>query len=217
MAGRRGTPRHSAPSRGHARRRPSRRGGWPRRLVGGAAVLAVVAAVAAAVVTLAPTTVGRSLIYPVHDAQQVEDAARRHGLDPALVCAVIKCESSWDASAESGAGAVGLMQVMPSTAESLVSLGRVDGELYEASNLTDPATNLEFGCAYLEFLEENLSSTEEIVAAYNAGLGAVQGWLADGGSVPEDIAYAETRTYLERVTAAYDGYLKSYPDGITGA
>lgn len=163
-----------------------------------------------------PTSPLWRLVYRIDHAALVEDAAQRHGLDPDLVCAIIKCESDWDAGAMSHAGAVGLMQVMPSTAESLAEMGLVDGSVYDPSELTDPATNVEYGCAYLGYLQEHLSSREEIIAAYNAGLAAVQGWIADGGSIPEGIEYEETRTYLERVLAAYEGYRSSYPGGITG-
>ena len=106
------------------------------------------------------------------------------------------------------------MQVMPDTASHLAEMGLVDAGSYSPTDLTDPLVNIEYGCAYLAYLHESLSSTEEVVAAYNAGLGAVQGWLADGGSIPEDIEYAETRAYVERVMNAYEGYRESYPDGI---
>ncbi|WP_239378194.1 lytic transglycosylase domain-containing protein [Olsenella sp. An290] len=162
-----------------------------------------------------PSQLGRALFYPVHHAETIESAAERHGLDPNLVCAVIKCESGWDEEALSPVGAVGLMQVMPSTAQSLADMGLVDASSYDPASLSDPRVNIEYGCTYLSYLQRNLSSIDEIVAAYNAGLGAVQGWLSDGGSIPEGIEYEETRTYLGRVRDALEGYEKSYPAGIT--
>ncbi len=163
-----------------------------------------------------PTTVGRTAVYQVSYADVIEDAAARYGVDPLLVCAVIKCESDWDTQAVSSAGAQGLMQLMPETAVDLVDLRVVDGTAYDASNLTDARTNIEYGCAYLGYLQKNLSSTEEIVAAYNAGIGTVKSWIAEGSSVPNDISYAETRIYLEKVLVAYDGYAAAYPSGIGG-
>lgn len=165
----------------------------------------------------APTTLGRQLLYPVSDVAAIEASAARHGVDPDLVCAVIKCESSWNPTATSSAGAIGLMQVMPDTARSLVEMGLVDGSAWDAGDLTDPSTNIEFGCAYLGYLQGRLSSTEEMVAAYNAGIGTVQGWLDEGGVIPDDIAFAETRAYLQKVTLAYEGYQRSYPSGLTDA
>lgn len=161
-----------------------------------------------------PATLTRSFLYPVDHVAAIEASAARHDVEPALVCAVIKCESDWDESAVSSVGAVGLMQVMPTTAASLVDMGIVDAS-FDPDALADPDTNIEFGCAYLGYLQRNLSSLDEIVAAYNAGLAAVQGWIADGGTIPEGIEYAETRIYLERVRAAYDGYRESYPEGIS--
>lgn len=171
--------------------------------------------VACAFLSGTSTTLTRGIFYPVHYAETVQGSAERHGVDPYLVCAVIECESGWDASAVSAAGAVGLMQVMPDTVTSLVDLGVVDGEAYDPSDLQNPEVNIEYGCAYLGYLQEHLSSEKEVIAAYNAGIGAVQGWLADGGTIPEGIEYAETRTYLERVLSAYEGYRLSYPGGIT--
>ena len=165
----------------------------------------------------APLEWVRSVAYPVEHVQTIEDAAARHGVDPDLVCAVIKCESGWDEGAVSHAGAVGLMQVMPATAESLNGLGLVSAADYDPAALADPVVNIEYGCAYLGYLQTHLSSLDEVIAAYNAGIGAVQGWLADGGSLPEQIEYAETRAYLERVREAYEGYQRSYPEGITSA
>lgn len=195
-------------------RRPERFLRWHRVLpVVALAITLIVCGVLAAT----PTTLGRQLFYPVDHVDEIVAAAERHGVDPELVCAVIKCESGWDEDARSGAGAVGLMQVMPDTALSLNALGIVSADEYDPNALSDPTVNIEYGCAYLGYLQNHLSSLDEIVAAYNAGIGTVQGWIADGGTIPEGIEYAETRAYLERVRSAYDGYQRSYPNGITGA
>ena len=198
-------PRHS---------RPERLARWYRviPLVLLALTLAFSAGLAAA-----PLEWVRTLAYPVSHVQTIEDAAARHGVDPALVCAVIKCESGWDEDAVSHAGAVGLMQVMPATAESLNGLGLVSAADYDPAALADPAVNIEYGCAYLGYLQTHLSSLDEVVAAYNAGIGTVQGWIADGATLPEGIEDAETRAYLERVREAYEGYQRSYPEGLTPA
>lgn len=197
-----------------ARRRPERLARWYRvvpvcLLALSAALLALFAAT--------PTTLARAAFFPVDHADAIRASAERHGVDPLLACAVISCESGWDEGAVSSAGAVGLMQVMPETASSLVGMGLVDGAAYDPAALADPDTNIEFGCAYLGYLQENLSSFDEVIAAYNAGIGAVSSWIAEGGTIPDDVRYAETRAYLQRVRAAYDGYRWSYPDGLAGA
>ncbi len=177
----------------------------------------ILAAAATALVweLVTPASTANRLLYPVHHAQEIQQSARRHGVDEDLVCAVIKCESGWDEGAVSHVGAVGLMQVMLETAQDLAAMGVVDGGAYPVSDLSDPRVNIEYGCAYLGYLQENLSSREEVIAAYNAGLGAVQGWISNGGTIPEDIEYGETRAYLTRVLDALDAYRRNYPLGVT--
>lgn len=187
-----------------------------RRLRLPAVLLGALAVVALACVALfaAPPTITRGVLHPVSHVESILDSAERHDVDPLLVCAVISCESGWDASAVSRAGAVGLMQVMPATAESLVALGEVDGASWPPADVADPAVNIEYGCAYLGYLERHLTTVEEVIAAYNAGIGSVQQWVSEGGTIPEDIRYAETRAYLDRVLEAYAGYRASYPSGL---
>ncbi|MBR3328452.1 MAG: lytic transglycosylase domain-containing protein [Atopobiaceae bacterium] len=164
-----------------------------------------------------PLDIVRGLFFPVNYAERIDDAAARHNVDPHLVAAVIKCESGWNENAQSRAGAVGLMQVMPDTAKSVSETGAVDTKKYSPSNLTDPATNIEYGSALLSYLQENLSTTNEVIAAYNAGLSTVQGWLAnsDTNNVVDEITYPETRHYVERVNEALRQYQQYYPDGMS--
>ncbi|MCH4053561.1 MAG: lytic transglycosylase domain-containing protein [Atopobiaceae bacterium] len=181
--------------------------------------LAAVALTLAASLLLSasPVSLVREWMCPLDHVDQIQESSARHGVDPYLVCAVIRCESGWDESATSSAGAVGLMQVMPSTAETLVSMGYVDGSAYSPSNLSDPATNIEFGCAYLGYLQSHLTSEDEIIAAYNAGLTKVLEWTESGTDVSSSIDYPETATYLERVKAAEALYRRCYPDGLVVA
>ena len=177
-------------------------------------VLVGAVAIACAILAATPTTLARRTLYPVSHAQDIQASAERHGVDPLLVAAVIKCESNWDENAQSAAGAIGLMQVMPQTSSELARMGLVDSGAYDPSNLFDPTTNIEYGTAYLAFLEKNLSSTDQVIAAYNAGMGKVEEWLAQPGELADNITYAETREYLRRVSEAYQGYRDSYPNGL---
>lgn len=115
----------------------------------------------------------------------VEQAARRYGLDPALVDAVVRAESGYDPQATSPAGAVGLMQLMPATAR---ALGVADPY--------DPAQNVEGGVRYLRGLLDRFGDVALALAAYNAGPGAV---VQFGGMPP----YRETRAYVERVLSTW--------------
>jgi hypothetical protein len=114
------------------------------------------------------------------------DAARRHGLDPALVLAVVGVESAFRPDAVSPKGAQGLMQLMPATA---ASLGVADP--------FDAAANLDGGAKHLQDLVERYhGDLNKALAAYNAGAGAVD---RHGGVPP----YAETRAYVGKVLRRY--------------
>jgi len=116
----------------------------------------------------------------------VEQAARRHGLDPALVLAVVSVESGFRPQAVSPKGAQGLMQLMPRTA---ASLGVEDA--------LDPGQNVDAGVRHLESLVRLYGGNlTRALAAYNAGQGAV----ARHGGVPP---YRETRAYVRRVLERY--------------
>ena len=118
-------------------------------------------------------------------------AARRHGLDPELVMAVVSVESSFRPRAVSPKGAQGLMQLMPGTAR---SLGVADA--------LDPAQNLDGGARHLgQLLELYGGDLVRALAAYNAGQGAVQ---RHGGVPP----YRETQTYVKKVLDRYQGKKK---------
>ena len=167
-------------------------------------------------VDLLPATMVRSLFFPVSYGERIDDAAKRYGVDEHLVAAVIRCESGWNDTAQSRAGAVGLMQLMPDTARNISDMGMVDTNKYNPSNLTDPATNIEYGTAWLSYLQSELSSTDEVIAAYNAGLGTVRNWISEPGStgIPDAITYPETTHYVKRVNEALRQYSKYYPNGM---
>lgn len=157
-----------------------------------------------------PGVLARKFFYPVSHKESILESSARHGVDPLLVCAIIKCESNWDEMAESAAGAQGLMQMMPSTSEELGWQGMIDTSIYDSSNLFDPATNIEYGCAYLAQLQWRLGSTDEVIAAYNAGPSSVEEWLMNGGNLEEVIGFPETVLYLKRVQDVYDRYQMFY-------
>src|SRR5258706_1284752 len=116
----------------------------------------------------------------------VREAAERHSVDPALVRAVIETESNWNAGAVSRKGAVGLMQLIPTTAQR-----------FGVNDLYSPQQNVDAGVRYLKTLLERYNGNLELaLAAYNAAEGAVD--RAHG--VP---TFRETRNYVQRVQSAY--------------
>lgn len=141
-----------------------------------------------------PRATGESRSRP-YEAWIAESAAR-HGVDPNLLMAVIKCESNFNRMAISRAGAQGLMQLMPDTAK-----------LVKVSDPFDPRQNLDGGTRYLKYLLDSFDDKRLALAAYNAGEGAVR---RHGGVPP----YKETKNYVAAVLAQYDHYCKV---GRTGA
>ena len=95
-------------------------------------------------------------------------------------------------------------------------MGLVRSSAYDPTDLTDPSTNIEYGCAYLAYLSSQCDSTDEVIAAYNAGLGTVESWKEGHPSDFSDaITYPETKLYLQRVNDAYVHYQELYPNGIS--
>ncbi len=156
----------------------------------------------------------REWLYPIHYESAIEDAAEQWGVDPLLVASIIRTESGWNADAISKAGAVGLMQLMPETAQELADRGLVDPSAFSPQNLQDPATNIAYGTAYLAYCLQNTDGLDQAIAAYNAGLGAAQQWASEPSAFEDAIKYPETTSYLERVQSALANYLRIYPDGI---
>jgi soluble lytic murein transglycosylase-like protein len=125
---------------------------------------------------------------------QIDQAAARNGLDPAVLHGLVQQESGFDPSATSSAGASGLTQLMPGTASSL-----------GVANPLNPVESIEGGARYLgELTAQFGGNTEDALAAYNAGPGAVQQY----GGIPP---YAETQSYVANVLANAEAYRQSHP------
>ena len=131
--------------------------------------------------------------YPLRYSEYVRVHAHEHGLDPALVAAVIYQESKFNSDAKSSSGALGLMQLTPSTAHGIAI--RTGGSAFRTSDLYNPEINIRYGAWYLYDLFAKYHSEKLVLAAYNAGQGNVDRWRAHG----EPIQFAETRAYVSRV------------------
>lgn len=162
----------------------------------------------------APSLLFKSM-YPLRYEDEITASAASHGVDPYLVAAVIRSESSWDPEASSHQGARGLMQLMPETAQDMVAKGLVDGKRYSYENLEDPAINIEYGCAYLSYLLTYFNgATDRAIAAYNAGMGNVDGWAKQDKLLHNAITFPETQAYLVRVNMAKARYQELYPQAF---
>ena len=152
-------------------------------------------------------------LYPMAYEAELRANAAANGLDPALPAAVILAESSYMPEAVSEANAQGLMQLLPSTAEWVA--GKFD-ETYREGSLFEPDTNIKYGCWYLGYLihrfDGNLTCA---IAAYHAGQGTVDGWLANpeyspNGVTLQTIPSSATDTYVKRVLKYYEKYKELY-------
>ena len=147
---------------------------------------------------------------PIKYQEIVEETAQKYNLDKYFVYAVISTESSFRENAESHAGAKGLMQVLPSTAQWLNKDYKLN---LDAENLFDPKTNIEFGCFYYSYLINKYKVLETACAAYNAGPGKVDKWLtkySSDGKTLDSIPYKETEKYVKRVMTRYEIYQDLY-------
>jgi len=153
------------------------------------------------------------LAYPVVDEPELVRQARARSIDPPLVAAIIRQESSFNPRAVSVAGARGLMQVMPSVGQQIArSLGY---PLWDAGLLFDPDANLELGTAHLAGSLRQYDDIVRVLAAYNAGGSRVARWATKAGTndpevFAERISFTETRDYVRIVQRNMELYRALY-------
>jgi len=154
------------------------------------------------------------VMFPLKYKQYVYKYAAANNIDPYLVFAIIKAESSFNPNALSNKGARGLMQITERTgkwgAESLKL------ENYSSDKLFDPETNIKVGCWYLKVLMKEFDNNVDLViAAYNGGSGNVSEWLRDSnysstGTSLDKIPFKETEAYLKKVKNYHSIYKGLY-------
>jgi tetratricopeptide (TPR) repeat protein len=151
---------------------------------------------------------GIRMIFPLMHMKLIKSYAEEMQMDPVIVLSLMKQESAFDAGANSGAGAVGLMQLMPYTAvETEPGVKRAD--------LVDPETNVRIGMKYLRKMTDRFNGNLAMsIAAYNAGPNAVDRWVREGRAKRgmldfiESIPYKETREYVSSIIRNYFWYSK---------
>ncbi|HOT23415.1 MAG TPA: lytic transglycosylase domain-containing protein [Thermoleophilia bacterium] len=156
-------------------------------------------------------------VYPLEHDGLIREAARRNDVDPALVAAVIYAESGFREDAVSSRGAVGLMQLLPSTATEIAR--RTGGERFVVDDLRDAAVNIRYGTHYLAALLERYDgSLVEALAAYQAGARVVDRCVARGAGAVRigDIPYADTRDYVHEVIGMTRIYRRAYAAELGG-
>ena len=210
----------STSARTAARRRPA-----PRRRVSRAAVwrrrlklllgVAVAAVVVAAVVSPFLNKAVQEIRLPLRHEDVIRQQAASKGVDASLIAAVIYTESHFR-DQTSRAGAKGLMQLMPATADYIAHLS--GGTAFQQGDLATPQINIAYGSYYLHYLLQRYRGSEVLaLAAYNGGEGKVDEWLAVAAArgerftVARHIPFPETRAYVQKVMAAQKEYRRQYP------
>ncbi len=153
--------------------------------------------------------------YPLKYRELVERYAAENHIDKYLVYAVIKTESGFDPSAESAVGARGLMQIMQDTFDWIKYKSDDEDAVYY--DMYNAETNIKYGCKLLGYLTEEFGNTEAVAAAYHAGRGNVNEWLADkrysaDGVHLDEIPISDTAHYVSKIKKAMDKYVKLYDD-----
>jgi soluble lytic murein transglycosylase len=179
------------------------------RLIGGAVVVGLVAALILSRIDFEEAI--REGTLPLRHDDIIRQQAEEKDLDPALIAAVIYAESRFR-DQTSNAGARGLMQVTPATA--LAIAAQTGGVAFEVDDLGTPQINISYGARHLrDLLDAYAGNLVAALAAYNAGSGNVDKW---GGAALEvdDIAFPETRAYVDQVLEKREQYRESYAEDL---
>ena len=183
-----------------------------RRYIAAALVLALLGVAVVMAVRLGPHAV-KELTLPLKHEDIIRQQAADKGLDPALIAAVIYQETKFR-DRTSSAGAKGLMQLMPGTAEFIAH--KSGGTQFELRDLGTPQINIAYGSWYLRYLIGHYNGNQMLaVAAYNAGEDNVDKWVTRAGgpsnfNADSDIPFPETRAYVQGVLDKRDAYAHNY-------
>jgi soluble lytic murein transglycosylase len=173
-------------------------------------LLVVVALGLAAAVIVSRLDLGEAIkkvTLPLRHEDIIRQQAERFDLDPALVAAVINEESGFS-DATSHAGARGLMQITPATADTIETLS--GGETFVLEDLSNPDLNIRYGTFYLRHLLDRFENNEiAALAAYNGGPENASAWGGIALEI-EDIPFPETRSYVEDVLERREEYRENY-------
>lgn len=153
------------------------------------------------------------LVYPQNYYKQVKNNADLYKNNDALMMAIIREESHFNPEAQSGVGAIGLMQLMPATAH---EVGAKNGIDFNTSYLLNPELNIKIGNLYYSTIRKMLNGNDaHTIAAYNGGIGSVTRWksslkYSDTDEFVEQIPYDETKNYVKKVFKSYWNYTRIY-------
>lgn len=185
-----------------------------RRRVFAILIVAVVAAGVAAYFAADARRAVQEVVLPLKHDDIIRQQAREKNLDASLIAAVIYAESRFRDNQASSAGAQGLMQITPATAQDIAR--KSGGVAFETDDLHTPQHNIAYGSFYLRYLLDRYDgNTAVALAAYNAGYGNVDEWLAEAGESGrefsiDEIPFGETRAYVRKVLDVRRDYRDKY-------
>ncbi len=150
------------------------------------------------------------IFYPIKYKDTILLYSERYNIESNLVASLINAESGFDKDAISSKGAMGLMQLMPKTAEWLAE--KLDIE-YSEDKLFDPEYNIMLGTYYLSYLSQKFENVRTMLCAYNAGEGVVNSWLknkdySSDGETLDVVPYGDTLAYVEKIEKGLKIYAK---------
>ena len=154
----------------------------------------------------------QKIIYKKDYKEYVQKYAQEYNVDENLIYALIKAESNFNSNAKSSKDAIGLMQLMESTAQDVCKKTDLQISSDELSEkLLEPDININIGTKYLSILIQKHGNIEIAITAYNAGIGTVDNWIEKGiinsdGSNVENIPYKETNNYVRKILRDYKIY-----------
>jgi soluble lytic murein transglycosylase len=204
--------RRPAPAR---RRAAARRRALRRRRIGAVVGVALLAGIAYALVSPFADKAVKEIALPLRHDDVIRQQAADKGVDAALIAAVIYAESRFREGQISPAGALGLMQITPATAREIAR--RSGGTEFVLDDLANPQVNISYGVYHLRWLLDRYAGDQTLaVAAYNAGEGNVDRWVAAARRSGREltlsaIPFPETRAYVRSVREVSAQYRAEYP------
>lgn len=150
--------------------------------------------------------------YPQKYRHIIEKKAKEYNIDKYLIASMIHIESRFKPNATSHKGAIGLMQLMPSTAKEIAKKKKIKN--YSSDILYNPETNIDFGCYYLSRMLKRTKDPKLALMAYNAGVTNLRKWQNKAKTEKQlmQLAFAETRNYVKDIFTIYQflNYLKKF-------
>ncbi len=155
---------------------------------------------------------GISILYPIKYSNSVENVCAEFNIPQYTLYALINTESGFNPNAKSNAGAIGLTQILPSTAEYICVKNNID---YSSFDLYNPSDNICLGSMYLRYLFDRFDNRYTALCAYNAGETIVRSWLNDTRYSYDqtslyNIPYKETANYINKIKKAEKVYIDFY-------